>query len=94
MVSSVVLLSGAVAAWAVYSYVSGLTANIAKARKANLPYLVTRELGLYSFGYLAIQRLTDLSAVHPLNRIWQVTFWIWVPLIKLLPKSLWESWLL
>jgi hypothetical protein len=44
MVSSVSLLFGAAAAWAVYTYVSGLVSNIAKARKANLPYIVVRKL--------------------------------------------------
>ncbi|OIW23655.1 cytochrome P450 [Coniochaeta ligniaria NRRL 30616] len=73
MVSSVALLFGAVAAWAVYTYVSGLASNIAKARKANLPYIVV--------------------PAHPYNKLWQITFWIWVPLIKRLPKSWWEGWL-
>ncbi|KAJ4302293.1 hypothetical protein N0V88_002436 [Collariella sp. IMI 366227] len=27
----------------------------------------------------------------PFNLVWQLTFWIWVPLIKKLPKSLWEN---
>ncbi|KAK4456724.1 cytochrome P450 [Cladorrhinum samala] len=31
--------------------------------------------------------------VSPVNLIWQLTFYIWVPIIKLLPKSLWEGWL-
>ncbi|KAK3995136.1 cytochrome P450 [Cladorrhinum sp. PSN332] len=31
--------------------------------------------------------------VSPVNLIWQLTFFLWVPLIRLLPKSLWESWL-
>jgi len=44
MVSSVSLLFGAVVAWAVYSNVSGLVSNIAKARKSGLPYIVVRKL--------------------------------------------------
>ncbi|KAL2196193.1 cytochrome P450 [Corynascus similis CBS 632.67] len=31
--------------------------------------------------------------VSPINLLWQLTFTFWVPLIKLLPKSLWENWL-
>ncbi|KAK0635797.1 cytochrome P450 [Bombardia bombarda] len=36
---------------------------------------------------------TSSSAIHPFNLFWQLTFWLWVPLIKLLPKSVWEGWL-
>ena len=35
-----------------------------------------------------------MPAVSPINILWQLTFFIWVPLIKLLPESLWENWLL
>ncbi|KAL1837947.1 hypothetical protein VTJ49DRAFT_3242 [Mycothermus thermophilus] len=31
--------------------------------------------------------------VSPFNIVWQFTFYIWVPLIKLLPRSLWANWL-
>ena len=34
----------------------------------------------------------DLAA-SPANRLWQVTSWFWIPLIKCLPKSWWEGWL-
>ncbi|KAK0720776.1 cytochrome P450 [Lasiosphaeris hirsuta] len=30
-------------------------------------------------------------AVHPHSFPWQLTFWIWLPLIKLLPKAWWEK---
>ncbi|KAK4152918.1 cytochrome P450 [Chaetomidium leptoderma] len=59
---------GAAVAVAIYTCVSGLQRNIAKARKTGLVYIVVR---------------------IP----WMLTFWIWVPLIKLLPESLWAGWL-
>ncbi|KAK4229610.1 cytochrome P450 [Podospora fimiseda] len=31
--------------------------------------------------------------VSPINIIWQLTYRIWMPLIQLLPKALWEHWL-
>ncbi|KAL2118449.1 hypothetical protein VTJ04DRAFT_8109 [Mycothermus thermophilus] len=34
-----------------------------------------------------------VSPVSPFNRIWQLTSWLTIPLIKLLPKPLWENWL-
>ncbi|KAK4042705.1 cytochrome P450 [Parachaetomium inaequale] len=34
-----------------------------------------------------------LTPVSPVNLAWQLTFFVWVPLIRLLPKSLWENWL-
>ncbi|KAK3903228.1 cytochrome P450 [Staphylotrichum tortipilum] len=34
-----------------------------------------------------------VTPVSPISLAWQLTFWIWVPLIKLLPKSQWERWL-
>ena len=33
-------------------------------------------------------------AIHPHNSFWQLTSSVWVPLIKMLPKSWWEQWLL
>ncbi|KAK3377886.1 cytochrome P450 [Podospora didyma] len=29
--------------------------------------------------------------IHPFNFFWQLTFWLWVPLVKLLPRSWWEN---
>ncbi|KAL2268721.1 hypothetical protein VTJ83DRAFT_3567 [Remersonia thermophila] len=34
-----------------------------------------------------------VSPVSPYNLVWQLSFFIWVPLIKLLPRSLWDNWL-
>ncbi|AEO63476.1 4d5276ab-6fbf-45e8-b7dd-1188ee630c2f [Thermothielavioides terrestris] len=31
--------------------------------------------------------------ISPISLLWQLTFKIWVPLIQLLPRSLWEGWL-
>lgn len=42
MVSSIYALIGAVIAYGVYSYVSGLQRNIAEAKKSGLPYVVSR----------------------------------------------------
>jgi len=42
MVSSVLLLGGAIALYAVYSVANGLRTNIAKARKSDLPFIVVR----------------------------------------------------
>jgi hypothetical protein len=55
MVSSVSLLFGAVAAWAVYTYVFGLASGIAKARRANLPYIVVRKFKA-RYGPMTTQR--------------------------------------
>ncbi|KAL2126862.1 hypothetical protein VTI74DRAFT_11705 [Chaetomium olivicolor] len=62
---------GAAVVVAIFTCISGLRSNIAKARKTGFVYFVV--------------------PVSPINRLWQLTFWIWVPLIKLLPKSLWED---
>ena len=43
MVSSVFLLLGAVTAWAAYSVIFGLRANLAKARKTNFPCIAVRK---------------------------------------------------
>ncbi|KAK4121420.1 cytochrome P450 [Parathielavia appendiculata] len=64
---------GATVAVAIYTILSGLRKNIAKARKTGLVYLVV--------------------PISPINIAWQLTFWLWVPLIKLLPRSLWKKWL-
>jgi len=32
--------------------------------------------------------------MSPFNRFWQLTFGIWVRLIKLLPKRFWQDWIL
>ncbi|KAL2178023.1 cytochrome P450 [Thermothelomyces heterothallicus CBS 202.75] len=55
----------------------------------------TYVLGLYK--NVAKARKTGLPylvvPISPINLAWQLTFTFWVPLIKLLPKSLWENWL-
>ncbi|KAK3326364.1 cytochrome P450 [Apodospora peruviana] len=42
-------------------------------------------------------RKTDIQYLivpaHPFNPLWQITYKLWVPLIKLLPKSCWEDWM-
>lgn len=93
MTSSVWLLLCATVAWGSYSYISGLTSNLAKARKTNLPYIVVRKSVFLLI--VAKRSLTfALPAVHPFNRFWQISAWIWLPLIKSLPKAWWEKWLL
>ncbi|WDK20384.1 cytochrome P450 [Colletotrichum graminicola] len=42
MVSSIVILIGAVVAYSVYANVTGLRRNITEAKKVGLPYVVTR----------------------------------------------------
>jgi hypothetical protein len=43
MASKILIALGAVTAWLAFSYASRLRSNILKARRSNLPYLVTRE---------------------------------------------------
>lgn len=97
MVSSVVLLVSASIAWAVYAYISGLRSNVAKAQRTNLPYMVVRMSRSVSCACAACKmhqaNAVNIAAVHPFNRLWQLTAGFWVPLIKRLPKSWWESWL-
>ncbi|KAK4104621.1 cytochrome P450 [Parathielavia hyrcaniae] len=73
MAFTVLAAVGIIVAAAVYTIVSGLQKNIAKARKTGLVYIVV--------------------PIDPINIVWQLTFFLWVPLIKLLPRSLWENWL-
>ncbi|KAK2065529.1 hypothetical protein LY76DRAFT_586245 [Colletotrichum caudatum] len=42
MVSSIVILVGAVVAYGLYANVTGLRRNLAEAKKVGLPYVVTR----------------------------------------------------
>lgn len=74
MVSSVVGALAVAFTFAVYTVISGLRENIAKARKTGLPYIVV--------------------PIHPFNILWQLTCdTIWLPIIKLFPKSWWDNWL-
>lgn len=34
-----------------------------------------------------------VAPISPLSHYWLLGFWIWTPLIKMLPKSWWESWI-
>lgn len=62
MVSSVLLLFGAVVAWAAYNIISGLRSNIDKARKTNLPYIIVRKL--YPPGGVRGERTKELGTAH------------------------------
>ncbi len=44
MVSTILAATGLAAAWAAYSYFSGLRRNILEAKRTGLPYLVYRKL--------------------------------------------------
>lgn len=37
--------------------------------------------------------LTIVIAISPFSHYWLLMFWIWTPMIKILPKSWWESWI-
>lgn len=37
--------------------------------------------------------LTIVTAISPFSHYWLLMFWIWTPMIKILPKSWWESWI-
>lgn len=94
MALPVLVAIGAAAAVAVYAYVSNLRRNILKARKTGLVYLVLRKCQRPTLW----ARFPDTNERHlawsPINLLWQLTFRIWVPLIKLLPKAVWENRLL
>lgn len=37
--------------------------------------------------------LNIVLAISPFSHYWLLMFWIWTPMIKILPKSWWESWI-
>lgn len=70
--------------------------NVVAAVGAVIAYVIFTSIkGLRS--NIAAARQTGLPYVvapcSPFNLLWQIPCNIWTPLIKLLPKSYWESWL-
>lgn len=54
-----------------------------------LPVCLTRLPVLNKLDVLLIIVL----AISPFSHYWLLMFWIWTPMIKMLPKSWWESWI-
>lgn len=89
---------GAVAAYGVWSTVSSLRANIRVAKRSGLKYVVAREFrrmrpqsrvlrGPWSW-------LLTFAAASPFNMPSQMLYNLWSPLVRCLPKSWWEDWIL
>lgn len=94
MLSALYALAGAVLAYGALSYFNGLRYRIAAARRSGLPYLVTRKSPTHLCGLGKLYLLLiHMLAISPLSHYWLLTFKIWTPLIKTLPKSWWESWI-
>jgi hypothetical protein len=79
----------AVFAYWVYSYTSGLSKNIATAKRIGLPYMITRQCILFAPEKLSLRP----SAVNPHATYWLVGSDLLGPILKLLPDSWTAEWL-
>lgn len=93
MLASILLLAGSVAVVFAFKLLAGLRRNIAAAKETELPYVVARKFRWLNQGEGDGIGLTWRPAICPWNPYWQATHMLWMPLIKLLPRSWWEPWL-
>ena len=103
MASKILLVVGVIVGFGLFSVINGLYANIRKARKTGLPYIVVRKCQSLPL-CLSLRRslqsealtnsYTNSTACSPYNALWQISHKLCIFLIKLLPKSMWEGWLL
>lgn len=94
--STIVSLVAALVAYCFFAFIKGLGVNITIAQRTGLPYVVARK-SVMSFKWSSTENRPTNHSFHqacsPFNLLWQIPCGIWTPLIKLLPKSWWESWL-
>lgn len=93
MVSAIYVLAGAVLAYGALTYFNSLRSHLAAARRSGLPYVVTRKSHMPPCPYKLNDSLNIVLAISPFSHYWLLMFWIWTPMIKILPKSWWESWI-
>lgn len=85
-------------AYGIINWAVNLRYHVNEAKRSGLPYVVTRAF-LPSSRFRGMSRtcadfgIVRIEACSPFWLPWQVSHKLWVPIIKLFPKSWWDGWL-